>query len=173
VLVGTGAVWCLRADSRAPWSAWRLRASWLALSGLAPFVSWWQRCPESLFLAVGAMLALGALGWSLLEAVAVTNCLGSGRHVPWLRRETLMARILLLYLLLIPIVALCITFVLSFFVGLTALPSDWLRSWRLIPTWGRALLCYCPLAAVLNLARLLFRSSGAFAFSATTVPEQP
>lgn len=137
----------------------RLWAAWLSLMGLAPFVSWWQRCSDSLYLAIGAMVALGVLGWALLELVAAVSGLAAARSIRRLRREALVARVLLLYLLLIPILALSITFALSSLSGMTPLPSDWLRSWRIIPSWGRGLLSYCPLVAVLNLVRVLFRAS--------------
>lgn len=149
------------------WQVWRLRAAWLTLGATAPFVSWWQRCPEVLYLAIGMLVSLAVLAWALLESVALVACVAKRRNLSVIVQDTLIGRVALVYLLLIPITAVGVTFVLALFTGVASVPSDWLRFWRLIPPWGRMLLTYCPLVASLNFSRLLFRASGCCAYAPT------
>lgn len=144
-----------------PWQPWRLRASWLTFAGLAPFVSWWLRCPDVPYLAVAALAAMLSACWALLETSALVSRLARSRALPALALDALLARVSLLYLLVIPIVSLWVTFGVALLVGWATVPADWLRFWRQIPYWGRLLLTYAPLAALLNLARLLLHAASA------------
>lgn len=141
------------------WRIWRWRASWLVLAGTAPFAAWWSRCPEPVYLGVGAALALAAAPWAMLEAAAAIGTMAQHRCQPGLAREALIARIVLLYLLLIPAAAMLVTFGLALLTGSAHVPDDWLRFWRVVPGWGQAVVTYGPMLAVLNLARLLLRAS--------------
>jgi len=162
VLWATGSVLCLGepAGLAGPWQGWRLRAAWLAVAGLAPFFAWWLRCSDSLYLAAGAAAALAAAAWALLETAYLVSQVARSRGLGALALDTLGVRVGVLYLLVIPVLSLWVTFVAALAIGWAADPGDWLRFWRQIPTWGRTLLLYGPLLALLNLARLLLRASG-------------
>ncbi|MBN2451526.1 MAG: hypothetical protein JXR77_14140 [Lentisphaeria bacterium] len=141
------------------WLLWRLRASWLAVAGLSPFPGWWSRCSEARYLALGAALALSAAPWALLETVAVPAALAKARRRMALYHDAVLARAALLYLFLIPVAALLVTFAIAFLQGMATVPGDWLHFWRLIPPWGRLLMALSPLLAAANLARMLLRMS--------------
>ena len=146
-----------------PWQMWRLRAAWMLLAGTAPFFSWWLRCTAVPYLAVTAALAMGAAAWALLETTFLVSRMARSRALGDLSEDAFIVRVGLLYLLVIPIAALWFTFSVALLVGWATVPGDWLRFWRQIPSWGRILLLYGPLAALLNLARLLLRASAGMA----------
>jgi hypothetical protein len=143
-----------------PWQIWRLRAAWLTLAGTAPFFGWWLRCTSVPYLAVAAACAMAAAAWALLETTHLVSRIARSRGFTDLALDALLVRVGLLYLLVIPIAAVWFTFVVGLLAGWATVPGDWLRFWRQIPVWGRAVLLYAPLAALLNLARLLLRVSG-------------
>lgn len=143
------------------WQAWRLRAAWLTFAGLAPFVSWWLRCPDLPYLAAAAVAAQVGASWALLETTALISRLARTRVLHALVLDALVVRVGLLYLLVIPMISLWVTFGVALLAGWATVPGDWLRFWRQIPDWGRFLLTYAPLLALLNLARLLLRTASA------------
>jgi hypothetical protein len=142
-----------------PWQMWRLRAAWLTLAGTAPFFGWWLRCTAVPYLAAAAAVAMAAAAWALLETTFLVSRIARSRGLTGLALDALLVRVGLLYLLVIPIATLWFTFVVALAAGWATVPGDWLRFWRQIPSFGRVLLLYAPLAALLNLVRLLLRAS--------------
>jgi hypothetical protein len=156
-----------------PWQMWRLRAAWLTFAGTAPFFGWWLRCTGVPYLAVAAALAMAAAAWALLETTFLVSRVAASRRLTELALDALLVRIGLLYLLVIPIAALWFTFAVALAAGWATVPGDWLRFWRQIPPWGRVLLLYGPLAALLNLARLLLRASAGLTGLVAASPTSP
>ena len=87
--------------------------------------------------------------------------------------DALLVRVGLLYFLVIPIASLWFTFAVAFAAVWATVPGDWLRFWGQIPPWGRGLLLYAPLAALLNLARLLLRASSGMTTLIAARPAPP
>lgn len=156
-----------------PWQIWRLRASWTAVAGLGPFFTWWLRCADNAYLASVAAVALVAAGWALLETAYVLAQVARSRGLRTLALDTLGVRIGLLYLLVIPVLSLWVTFVAALVIGWASAPGDWLRFWRQVPMWGRVLLLYGPLLALGNLSRLLLRTSGCIHRLLVSGPSSP
>jgi hypothetical protein len=102
---------------------------------------------------------LAVASWALLETTFLVAQAARARGLAALALDALSARVGVLYLLVIPVLSPWVTFAAALCVGWAAAPSDWLRFWHQLPTWGRILLYYGPLLAVLNLARLLLRAS--------------
>ncbi len=156
------------------WQLWRLRAAWICFAGLAPFLSWWLRCVNLPYLAVAALLAMLSACWAFLETCAMVGHLARSRGLPGLALDALLARIALLYFLVIPLLALWVTFAAALLAGWATVPGDWLRLWRQVPPWGRLLLTYAPVVALMNLARLLLRAtSGLSALPCAVTVEPP
>lgn len=158
---------------RRPWQAWRLRAAWISFAGLGPFVAWWLRCADLPYLAVAAFLAMLSACWAFLETCALVARLARSRALPGLAVDALLARIALLYFLVIPLLALWVTFVAALLAGWATLPGDWLRLWRQVPPWGRVLLTYAPVLALMNLARLLLRATTSLSALPCSAPVEP
>jgi hypothetical protein len=156
-----------------PWQMWRLRAAWLTLAGTAPFFGWWLRCSGLPYLAAAAAVAMGAAAWALLETTFLISRMAHSRSLSELALDALVVRVGLLYLLVIPIAALWFTFVVALAAGWATVPGDWLRFWRQIPPWGRVVLLYGPLVALLNLARLLLRAASGLSSLRSALPASP
>jgi hypothetical protein len=156
-----------------PWQMWRLRAAWLLFAGTSPFFGWWLRCTAVPYLAAVSAVAMGAAAWALLETTHLVSRTARSRGLTDLSQDALLVRVGLLYLLVIPIAALWFTFAVALGVGWATVPGDWLRFWRQIPSWGRVLLLYGPLAALLNLARLLLRASSGLVSLISARPAAP
>ncbi len=143
-----------------PWQVWRLRAAWLTACGLGPFFGWWLRCADVPYFAAAAVAAVAAFSWALLETSFLVSQAARSRALPGLALDALAARVGVFYLLVVPALALWVTFLAALLKGWASAPGDWLRLWRQMPGWGRALLVYGPMGALLNLARLMLRASG-------------
>lgn len=171
----SGSVQAMRepAGLAGPWQIWRLRAAWLTVVGLAPFFAWWLRCADVPYLAGGAAGSLAAVSWALLETAFLVARVARSRGLSSLALDALSARVAVLYLMVIPVLSLWVTFLAARIVGWATVPGDWLRFWGQIPAWGRLLLLYGPLLALLNLARVLVRASSGLCCPPPSCPPSP
>lgn len=110
------------------WAAavWRLKLAAASMVGLTPFVPWWWRSQGSAYFASAAGLGVFATIWYAIEltsALAETARTCGARN---LLRKAVITRVLLLYLVLAPAVAVAATFVGS----LAMMPDSGLRDLR-------------------------------------------
>jgi len=143
-------------NSQGAWHSarWRLRLSALLALGLNPFVAWWVRTVDNAYLLTVAVAALFVALWYLLELAAALRVLFQACREQRMVTEARVARILILYFIVIPTTAVHVSFVTALiaFPGTTL--SDLLRTWAFVPTFVRGL----TLLAVLNLAWMLWRA---------------
>lgn len=122
-----------------PAAVWRLKLAAMSMAGLAPFASWWWRAQGSAYFALAAGLAVFASIWYAIELTSALAEVARTCAAPSLLRRAVVTRVLLLYLVLAPAVAVAATF-----LGSLALVSEsGLRDLRslcaVIPTFLRFL----------------------------------
>ena len=131
----------------------RLRLAALVAMGLLPFVSWWLRAGENLYLMICGSAGVFAAIWYLLELlnllISVFRSCGCTRLV----LEGRIARILALYVVLIPVLAVYVAFVAGTLIFPGVLLSDLYDTWLLIPLSLRCLMTL----PVLQICWLLWR----------------
>ncbi len=106
----------------------RLKLAALHLFGLAPFLAWYVPVPRSLYLLLVVFLAVLSLFWYLFELISLVRDLLLARPQPRLQRQARLARQLMIYCGLIPVLSVYAAFfsgVLMKSVSLTALPWVW------------------------------------------------
>ena len=103
------------------WAAtvWRLKLAAMSMVGLAPFVPWWWRAQGNAYFALAAALGVFAAIWYAIELTSTLAELARTCAARSLLRRAVVTRVLLLYLVLAPAVAVAGTF-----VGSLALVSD-------------------------------------------------
>lgn len=143
-----------RGDSNWHGARWRLRVAVLLALGLNPFISWWVRSVDNVYLLLTAAAAMFASVWYLLELAVALRVLLHSCGSPKMEMEARIARVLILYFIMIPTTAVHVSFAgaLLMFPG-TAL-SDLLRTWSFVPSFVRGLM----LLAVLHVEWLLWRT---------------
>ena len=112
---------------------WRLRLAGLAALGLCPFVAWWLRARLDMYLMAVAALGLLAAIWFLQELAALLCVLTELGGDEMLRRRAGIARLLLMFVLMAPVIAIAVTFAAALAVNPAAGIFDVKRWWRVIP----------------------------------------
>ncbi len=135
-------------------NVWRLRLAVTLTFGLAPFVSWWLRAPDNAYLIAAGALALFAGVWYLLELATMVHELCAHCHEPRLTLESRVARVLVLYFVLIPTVAVHVSFTSALVFYRGTVLADLLRTWLFVPALVRLFM----VLSVLNLAWVVWRS---------------
>lgn len=127
----------------------RLKLAAICTAGLVPFISWWLRLLDSSYFLVLSGLAFAAVIWYCLElmtfAASLLDWLGEER----LHREVRLARTCLIYLLLVPVASIYVTFSLSWLSVHGVNPSDILTVWFRFPPQFK-LLILLPLLVVVS-----------------------
>lgn len=154
-------------------TAWRLKFAALLVVGLGPFVSWWLRHAESLYLLLAASTGIAAAFWYLVELAVLIREMSHACRDRQLYLESRLARLAVVYLLVIPALAVYAAFTTALLTNPITMIADLPRTWTLIPPPFRVIM---PLP-VLYLCWLLWRAQGlvvqALSAQRETLPENP
>jgi len=132
----------------------RLRLACGATLGLAPFVSWWLRaCEKPYFLVIAAVCMWSGI-WYLLELTGLLHELLKRCSSMGLVFEAMVTRASVLYLDLVVVIAVHVSFIFALFLFPGTVPSDLPRTWLTVP----AVLRCAMLLPIFLTIRLLFRS---------------
>ena len=138
-------------------SVWRLKLAALVTLGLAPFVSWWIRIADSVYLLLACAAAVYAGIWYLVELAGLIREVLRERNETQLARQAGIARILVLYFTLIPTTSVYVAFTVALLLFQDAVLSDLQRTWGSVPPPVRWLM----VLPILNLIWLAWRVYGA------------
>ncbi|OGV63345.1 MAG: hypothetical protein A3K19_29075 [Lentisphaerae bacterium RIFOXYB12_FULL_65_16] len=147
------------ASPRAADTLGRIKVSAVLTLGLAPFVSWWLRADENLYLLLMAVVACYAVIWYLLELSSFLFELTRDDGPVQLRLEIRLAHSALFYLGLVPVLAVHVSFLIALVMVRGTVLSDLSRTWMIVPWPAR----YGMLLPVIYLITLLWRLSGVLA----------
>jgi hypothetical protein len=138
-------------------SGFRLRLSAVSTLGFSPFVTWWLRCSDHPYLVFGSVAASLSGLWFLIELssvlVELSRAAGNGPR----ETDARVGRILLLYLVAIPVLSLHVSFAAALIVVPGTVLADLERFWFMVPPVFR----YATAVPILNLARIAWRLSAA------------
>lgn len=129
----------------------KVKAAALAMAGTVPFLFWWQRQPQSGYLALCGGLSLLGSAWFVFELAGYVQLLGRLRNDRPREKQAWAVRSLLFYLVMLPLFVIHLLFFAGwvFMPGLTVLDLN--RYWQNIPGFLQLGL---PLAALLPAAGL-------------------
>ncbi len=132
--------------------AWRLKTAALTMLGLTPFISWWLRTDNNLYLLAAAGGALYAGAWYLLELTELLRAILHFHEKKNMENQAKLARFFLLFFLLTPTLAVYISFIGAMLIFPGTVLLDLQRTWQLVPIVVRCLM----VLSVLNVAWLLW-----------------
>jgi len=134
----------------------RLRFSGLCAVGFSPFVTWWLRCGDHPYLVIGTVFGVLSGVWFLIDLSSLLIVLSSHAGGGTGATDARIARMLLLYLLLIPILSLHVSFAAALLIMPGTVLADLERFWFLVPPLFR----YLTVVPLLNLVRVCWQGAG-------------